>query len=111
MISDETLGDAEMVKADSTEPTAAEEQAVSDAPVAGTEDSTGWTEDVDAISARIVDRETADLTGIEVESTDGEVVYEVDNFALEGEDVVAIVGIAPRHGRARGRFAAGRYDL
>ncbi len=53
----------------------------------------GWTEEMDSIFADIADQQIAELIGMEVASADGEVVGEVDNFALAGEDVVAIVGI------------------
>lgn len=53
----------------------------------------GWTQEMDTIFADIADRQITELIGMEVASADGEVVGEVDNFALQGQDVVAIVGV------------------
>ncbi len=53
----------------------------------------GWTQEMDTIFADIADQQIAELIGMDVASADGEVVGEVDNFALAGEDVVAIVGV------------------
>lgn len=53
----------------------------------------GWTEEMDTIFADIADQQITELIGMDVASAEGEVVGQVDNFALSGEDVVAIVGI------------------
>ncbi len=52
-----------------------------------------WGQQMDTVFADIADRQVAELVGMEVAGADGETVGEVDNFALMGQDVVAIVGI------------------
>lgn len=75
------------------EPMAGEEPTAAETETAEAEGGSGWTEEMESIFADIADREIAELIGMEVAGANGEVVGEVDNFALEGEDVVAIVGV------------------
>ncbi len=56
-------------------------------------DTDPWSQQMDTVFADIADRQVAELIGMEVAAADGESVGEIDNFALLGQDVVAIVGI------------------
>ena len=53
----------------------------------------GWSEEMNTIFGDIADRQVAELIGMDVAGADGEVIGQVDNFALQGESIVAIVGI------------------
>jgi sporulation protein YlmC with PRC-barrel domain len=69
------------------------DQMQAEADVAATEEEGGWTDEMNTVFADIADQQFAELIGMDVASADGEVVGEVDNFALHGENVVAIVGV------------------
>jgi sporulation protein YlmC with PRC-barrel domain len=75
-----------------------------DPPQSDTGEAGGWTDEMDSVYADIADRPVAELIGMEVQTADGEIVGDVDNFALAGEDVVAIVGIG-------GFLGIGQHDV
>lgn len=72
---------------------------------------TGWTEEMDRVYADIADRPVAELVGMEVQTADGEIVGDVDNFALAGEGIVAIVGIGGFLGIGQHDVALGLGDM
>ena len=105
----ETLSETDTVQAEAdinplpdveTETAAAE---VEPGVVEATEE-TGWTQQMDQTFGEIADQQVADLVGMEVASAEGEVIGEVDNFALMGEEVVAVVGIG-------GFLGIGQHDI
>ena len=74
-------GTAEMAAAPAAEGT--EEMAAGDR----------WSEDMNNVFGDIADRQVAELIGTDVAGSDGEVIGQVDNFALQGDQVVAVVGV------------------
>jgi hypothetical protein len=79
------MAEAEMAEVEADEPIAAETEVV--------EAESAWSEDMDRNFADLADRKIAELIGMRVAGADGEIVGEIDNFALEGVYAVAIVGV------------------
>jgi sporulation protein YlmC with PRC-barrel domain len=84
-------GETAVAQAPATEVAPAEIETTT--PDVAANDNVGWSEEMDTIFADIADRQFAELIGMDVAGADGEVVGEVDNFVLAGDNVAAIVGV------------------
>ncbi len=99
------------VETDVAQDETAVETETADTQMAATETGGNWNEQMDTVFADIADRQVADLVGMEVAGADGELVGEIDNFALMGQDVVAIVGVGGFLGIGEHKVALSLSDM